>query len=63
MAKHFVTFALRLYNRYNHAHAQGLPMWQGPGPWADWDSKCSKTVEVECSCQGFKLCQREIVTE
>ena len=30
----FVTFAPRLYNRYNHAHAPAPLMWQsqGPGP-------------------------------
>ena len=53
--KPFVTFALRLFNCYNYAHAPGQYMWpsQGPGP----DSKGSKTVEVRCPCQELKLCQ------
>ena len=28
----FVTFALRLYNCYNHAHSPGQHMWPSPGP-------------------------------
>ena len=28
-----VSFALRLYKSYNHAHAPGQHMWPGPGPW------------------------------
>ena len=31
---YFVTFAPRLYNSYNHAHAQGPHMWPSPGPLA-----------------------------
>ena len=44
----FGTFAPRLCNSYNHACAPGPHMWQSPGPRPD--SKCSKTVEVGCSC-------------
>ena len=44
----FVTFTLRLYNSYNHAHAKGQHMWPSlsreVSPWPY--SKCSKTVEV-----------------
>ena len=59
----FAIFAPRLYNRYNHAHVPGPPMWAsaGPGP----GSKCSKTVEVVCSYSELKPrpCQREIATD
>ena len=59
----FVTFALRIYNSYNHAHAPGSSpsLWPSPGPWPD--SKCSKTVEVRCSWSELKPCQREIATD
>ena len=36
-------------------------MWPSLGPWPD--SNCSKTVEVRCSCQELKQCQREIATD
>ena len=54
----FVTFALRIYNSYNHAHAPGSSpsLWPSPGPWPD--SKCSKTVEVRYWCYELKHCQR-----
>ena len=55
------TFAPRLYNFYTHAHAPGQHMWQSPGP--EPDSKCSKTVEVGCSCQELKPCHREITND
>ena len=29
----FVTFTLRLYNSYNHAHAKGPHMWPSLSPW------------------------------
>ena len=48
MARQFSNLALRLYNVYNHAHVPGPHMWPSPGP--GQDSKCSKTVEVGCSC-------------
>ena len=37
-------------------------MWSSLGPWSD--SKCSKRVEIECSCQDHldlrsELCQYE----
>ena len=51
----FVAFALRFYNSYNHAHAPGPHIWPSLGPWLD--SKCSKTVEVGCSCSKLKPCQ------
>ena len=56
----FVAFAprLRVYNRYDHAHAPGPHVWPSPGPGPD--SKCFKTVEVRCSCLELKPCQREI---
>ena len=57
----FVTFALRLYNSYNHAHEPGLHMWPTPGPGPD--SKCSKTVEVGCSCSKLKPCQLKTATD
>ena len=48
--KSLVTFALRLYNSYNHVHAPGPQMSPSPGPWPD--SKCSKTVEVDVHVKG-----------
>ena len=46
----FGTFAPSLYNRYNYAHSPAPPahMWPSPGP--GHDTKCSKTVQVGCSC-------------
>ena len=32
----------------NHAYLPGLHIWQSLGPWPS--SKCSKTVEIRCSC-------------
>ena len=60
----FGTFPQKLYNHYNHAHAPGqhnaAHTWPSPahclGPWPD--SKCSKTVQVGCSCSELKPCQR-----
>ena len=44
----FVTFAQRLCNSYNQANVPGQHMWPSPGPRPN--SKCSKTVEIWCSC-------------
>ena len=57
----FVAFALRLYNSYNHSHAPGLHMWPSHGP--EPDSKCSKRMEVGCSCQELKPCQTKKLTD
>ena len=59
----FAILALRLYNRYDHAHVPGLHMWASAGPRPC--SKCSKTVEVVCSYSELKPrpCQREIATD
>ena len=56
-----MTFALRLYNSYNHAHVPYQHMWPSLGPWPN--SKCSKTVEVGCARQELKSCKREITTD
>ena len=37
------------------------PTWMSPGPGPHF--KCSKTVEVRCSCYELKHCQREITTD
>ena len=55
------TFAARLFNSYNPAHVPGLHIWQSPGPRPD--SKCSRIVEVRCSCQQLKPCQSQIATD
>ena len=55
-----VTFALRLYNSYNHNHASGQHIWNSTSPRPE--SKCSKTVEVGCSCQVLKHCLSKIAT-
>ena len=44
----FVIFAWRLYNHNNHTHAPDQHIWPSPGPGPD--SKCSKIVEIWCSC-------------
>ena len=36
-------------------------MWLSLGPWPN--SQCSKTVQVGCSREGSKPCQREIATD
>ena len=46
-----VTFALRLYNSFSHAHAPRPHMWLSPGPRPN--SKCFKTAEVRWSCEQF----------
>ena len=53
----FVTFALRLYNSYNHAHEPNQHMWPSPGPWPD--STCSQTGSEQKPCQG-KIATDEI---
>ena len=49
-----------LYNSYDHAHTPGQHMWPNPGPWPN--SKCSKTVEVGCSCSELKSARVSTLT-
>ena len=42
------------------ASAPGQHMWPNPGPWPN--SKCSKTVEVGCSCSELKSARVSTLT-
>ena len=60
MAKPFEALLLRGSTKAKiSSHAPGQQ--PSPGSWPD--SKCSKTVEVGCSCQKVKPCQRKVATE
>ena len=48
--------ALRLYTSYNHCPCARPAHEAESGPWPN--SKCSNSVEVECSFLRLKLCQR-----
>ena len=54
----FVTFGPRLYNRLNHAHAQGQHLWTSPGPWLQ-----VLQVVVRCSPSELKPGQRQIIID
>ena len=58
---YWVTFALRLYISYNHAHEQFCTYGRVSSP--GQTPKCSKTAEVVCSSWKLKPCQLEIDTD